>query len=207
MIIPAILEKDWEKLESKIKICEGFANTLHIDFIDGKFASNETFMEFTSFKKYSDYFKLEAHLMVDNPTIYLEPLFNAGFKGFIGHVEKMIDQVEFVSKAQSLGLVGLALDLDTGIDELKVNLEDLDKILLMSVKAGFSGQIFDEKIIEKIKLLREKYLGIIEIDGGVNEDSLQKSQINGANSFCVTSFIFNNPNPEIAFRKLQSYLS
>lgn len=207
MIIPAILEKDWASIESKIKVCENFANTLHIDFIDGKFAENSTFMDLESFKKYSDYFKLEAHLMIEEPINYLDSLYNAGFKKFIGHVEKMTDQVAFVSKAQGLGGVGLGLDLETPLSDIKITLDDLDSILLMSVKAGFSGQKFNEIIIDKIKELREKYLGDIEIDGGINDSTMQLAQVNGADSFCVTSFIFGNENPESQFRKLESLLS
>lgn len=207
MIIPAILEKDWEPIESKIKICEGFANTLHIDFIDGKFVENNTFFNFESFKKYSDYFKLEAHLMVEEPINYLDPLFDAGFKKFIGHIEKMSDQVEFVSKAQSMGSVGLGVDLMTPITDIKINMDDVDQILLMSVNAGFSGQVFDERVLGKIASLREEYLGIIEIDGGINENTMQQAQINGADAFCVTSFIFGNQNPEAQYRKLEALLS
>src|SRR4029078_11680397 len=113
MIIPAILEKDFEEIKKKLEICREFANTVHVDFIDGDFAPNKSCLDFASFKQYSDYFKLEAHLMVNEPVNYLDKLSEAGFRIFMGHVEKMGDQIEFVTRGQELGAVGLAFDLDT----------------------------------------------------------------------------------------------
>lgn len=203
MIIPAILEKNWEEIEKKLIVCQEFANTVHIDFIDGKFAPNTTFLDFEPFKNYSNYFTLEAHLMTEEPINYLDRLFNAGFKRFIGQVEKMADQITFVAKGESLGAVGLALDLSTPISEIKVSLDDLDQILLMSVPAGESGQIFNSSIIEKITTLHSKYLGNIEIDGGINNQTLLFAKNVGVSMFCVTSFLFRD-NPEEQFRILES---
>jgi ribulose-phosphate 3-epimerase len=202
MIIPAILEKDWVELQKKLEICREFASSIHVDFIDGKFVDNTSYLEFENFKKYSEYFNFEAHLMVEEPIEYLEKLSNAGFKTFLGHIEKMHDQVEFVAKAEALGEVGLALDLHTSLDDIKVSLDDLDRILLMSVVAGKSGQEFDESVLEKIKSLRSKYLGNIEIDGGVNDKTLPPAKAAGVNSFCVTSYLFKE-NPVENFRKLE----
>src|SRR3989304_2527631 len=136
MIIPAILETNWEEIEQKIEICRSFAKDIHIDFIDGKFAETKTFFEFDRFKKYSAYFNLEAHLMVDEPIQYLPQLSSAGFKKFLAHIERMSDQAEFVAKGEELGSVGLCLDLTTSINKISVPLIDLDQILLMCVPAG-----------------------------------------------------------------------
>lgn len=205
MIIPAILEKDWSSIESKINTCKDFANTLHIDFIDGKFVDNTSFLEFEPFKKYSSNFTLEAHLMVEEPIKYLDRLASAGFRRFLGHVEKMSDQVEFVVKGQELGFVGLALDLETSTDVIMVNLEDLDQILLMSVKAGKSGQEFSDSVLPKIESLKSLDFRNIEIDGGINSQTIVLAKNAGANIFCATSYLFNE-DPKINFRKLQELL-
>ncbi len=202
MIIPAILEKDWKEIEKKLEICRDFAAGIHIDFIDGKFTDNISFLEFEPFKKYSEYYNLEAHLMVDEPINYLDKLSEAGFKKFVGHVERMDDQVEFVAKGEQLGVVGLALDLNTELNSIKVPLDDLDQILLMSVTAGKSGQEFNSEVLKKIKDLRSKYLGNIEVDGGINDKTLVNAKENGANQFCVTSFLFNG-DPKSKFRLLK----
>lgn len=205
MIIPTILEKSWEEIEAKFEIYKNFASVVHVDFIDGKFAPEKTFLDPQPFSKYSKYFKLEAHLMVDEPAFYLEKLSQAGFKTFLGHVERMNDQVQFVTRGQELGAVGLALDIETSIEEIKVSLEDLDQILLMGIIAGASGRPFDQRVIPKIKSLSDKDLINIEIDGGMNDQTLPLVKNAGASMFCVNSFLFKG-DPEKQFRLLQSIL-
>lgn len=203
-IAPSILENNWAEIEKKLKICQGFARTIHIDFIDGKFAPNTTFLDPNPFKEYSEYFVLEAHLMVEDPLQYLDSLFSAGFKKVVAQVEKMPDQVEFVSKAQSLGGVGLALDLDTAISAITISKDDLDQILLMSVKAGHSHQEFDSAVLEKLRSLKQEYLGEIEIDGGINAENIKTLFDQGAMSFSVNSYIFGSDKPEDQFRMLET---
>ena len=205
MIIPTILEKTWQEIEAKFEIYKNFANTVHIDFIDGKFAPELTFLDPEPFSKYSKYFKLEAHLMVDEPLFYLQKLADVGFKTFLGHIERMNDQVEFVTKGQELGSVGLALNIDTPLESIKVSLEDLDQILLMDIVAGASGRPFDERVLSKIKDLNDKSFTNIEVDGGINDQTMLLAKNAGANKFCVNSFLFKD-NPEKQFRLLQSLL-
>lgn len=202
MIIPTILEKNWEEIEKKFEIYKGFAKSVHIDFLDGKFDDNTTFLDPEPFSKYSEYFNLEAHLMVDEPVNYVEKLSKAGFKTFLGHIEKMKDQVEFVARAQELGEVGLALDIDTLVSEIEVSLEDLDRVLLMGVHLGASGRPFDDRVVEKVKELAEKGFKNIEIDGGVSDETLPILKQNGASMFCVNSFLFKG-DPKKQFRLLE----
>lgn len=204
-IIPTILEKSWEEIEEKFEIYKKFAKTVHIDFLDGKFEDNLTFLDPQPFKKYSEYFELEAHLMVEEPIDYLEDLANSGFKTFLGQIEKMSDQVEFIAKAEELGAVGLALDIDTPISEIKVSYEDLDRILLMGIHAGASGRPFDERVYEKIKSIKEANFTNIEIDGGVDDKTLPLLKQNGASVFCVNSFLFKG-EPKKQFRILEDLL-
>lgn len=203
MIIPTILETSWEEIEKKIEIYKGFAKAVHIDFLDGKFEENKTFLDPLPFLKYSEYFDLEAHLMVEEPVNYLENLSKAGFKTFLGHVEKMSDQVEFVARGEELGGVGLALDIDTPVSDIKVSFEDLDRILLMGIYAGASGRSFDERVFAKIKEVNSKNFANIQIDGGVSDETLPRLKENGASMFCVNSFLFKG-DPKSQFRLLES---
>jgi len=203
MIIPTILEKNWEEIEKKFEIYKGFANSVHVDFIDGKFEENLTFLDPAPFSKYSTFFNLEAHLMVENPINYIEDLSKAGFKTFLGHVEKMNDQVEFVTRGQELGGVGLALDIETPVSSIKVSLEDLDRILLMGIHAGASGRPFDERVFSKVKEIKDRSFANIQVDGGVNDETLPKLKKNGASMFCVNSFLFKG-DPKTQFRILES---
>src|SRR3989344_2798293 len=129
-VIPGILEKEWSEIERKIEIAKPFAKTIHIDIIDGKFAPNTTLIDPLPFKKFilsqlAQAPLFELHMMVENPIQYLKPFADAGFKRFIGQIEMMPDQEEFVAQAQLLGEVGLAVDGPTPLEEIKVPYEDL----------------------------------------------------------------------------------
>jgi ribulose-phosphate 3-epimerase len=204
-IIPAILEKDWQGIERKINLVKPFAHTIQIDIIDGKFAPFKTFLDPESFVKYSKDFFLELHLMVENPLVYLKPFAKAGFKRFIAHVEslpQLADQDEFIAQGRLFGEIGLALDDSTGIDSLKIPLSNLDCLLVMLVKAGSSGQHFNLANIEKIRQLRAKTQIPIEVDGGVNPESIISAKEAGANRFSVNSFLYSAQNPQESYNLL-----
>lgn len=204
-IIPGILEHDWTEIEKKIEVAKNFTDTIHIDLIDGKFVQNSTFLDPRPFEKYKD-LNLELHLMVEEPIIYLKPFAKVGFKRFLGHIEKMSNQAEFVAEGQLLGEVGLAVDLATPVSAIKVNLDDLDVVLLMSVKAGFSGQQFDNSVLGKIKELKEKSKIPVEIDGGVNENSIRFLKETGVERFIATNAIFGCEDPKANFLQIQNCL-
>src|SRR5207237_2450895 len=99
----------------------------------------------------------EVHLMVEEPINYLKRWADAGFRRFIGQIEKMSDQAAFVADAQLLGEVALAVDGPTALDAVKVSYEDLDAILFYTAdRAGFSGKPFQEERLDKVKIVREQ---------------------------------------------------
>lgn len=203
-VIPGILEKEWSEIEKKLSIVKTFSRYVHIDFLDGKFSEEKSFMDIAFFEKHKKDFFMEAHLMVENPTQYVKSLANAGFKKFLGHIEKMTDVAEFIAQGQIFGEVGLALDVDTGLEKLAVNFDDLDCVLLLGVKAGKSGQEFLPKTLTKIRDLRNLTQIPIEVDGGINDTTLVAAKRNGASKFVATSFIFNSKDPMQAYEKLSS---
>lgn len=203
-VIPGILEKDFSEIEKKLAIIKPFSKKVHIDFLDGKFCEETSFLDIEKFTKYKNDFFMEAHLMVNNPSQYVEQLAMVGFKRFLGHVEKMENLEEYIAKAQIFGEVGLALDIQTPIDAINIPFDDIDSILLMSVKAGKSGQEFLPEVLEKIKALHKISQIPIEIDGGVNEETLISSKYEGAQRFVVTSSVFKSQDPMEAFEKLLS---
>ena len=202
-IIPGILEKDFSEIEKKIELVKDFAKIIHIDIIDGKFAPNATFLDPKPFEKYTKDIFFELHMMVEDPVNYLEPFAASGFKRFLGHIEKMSSQEEFVAKGELYGEVGLVLDADTPFDNLKVSLEDLDCVLIMGVRAGFSGQNFMPEVLEKVKKIKDKMPVPVEIDGGIDDLSIVKAFNAGVERFITTSFLFEG-NP---FDNYQNLLS
>lgn len=212
-IIPGILEKDWIEIEKKINIAKQFAKSIHIDIIDGKFAPNITFLDPSLFAKYTKDMLFEVHLMVDEPIQYLKPFADAGFKRFIGHVERMSDQAEFIAEGQILGEVGLALDGPTPIDAIRVPFGDLDFITVMTIKAGASGQEFNSEYLKKAETLRQAQGQslCIEIDGGINDRTIVQAKMAGATRFIANSFIFNpsassGQSPQSQFNLLKTCL-
>ncbi len=206
---PGTEEKDWGSMDKRLAQVVPFAKAMHIDIIDGKFAPNTTFLDPKPFKKYTDQVFFEVHLMVEEPLQYIKPFADAGFKRFIGQIEKMSDQAEFVAQGQLLGEVVLAVDGKTPLEEMKVSYEDLDGLLIMTINAGFSGQKFMPELLEKVKAVREKGMFTamgeafpIEVDGGINDQTIVLAKEAGATRFVVTSFVFNG-NPKEQYRMLE----
>ena len=214
-IVPGILEKEWGEIERKINLVKSFAKSIHIDIIDGKFAPNATFLDPAPFSKYTKDPSInsgqgvffEVHLMVEEPIQYLKPFADAGFKRFLGHIEKMSDQVEFVAQGQLLGEVGLAIDGPTPLESMKVPPDDLDCILIMAIKAGQSGQAFVPEYLKKVEMLKQvQHDIVIEIDGGINDKTIVESRSAGATRFVANSFIFNSQNPQTQYDLLKKQL-
>lgn len=204
-VIPAILEQEWGEIEKKIEICQIFSDNFHIDFIDGKFVNNQTFMDSAPFAKYSKNNFLEAHLMVEDPIKYLRPLAQAGFRRFIGQIEEMPDQFEFVAQGEQLGEVGLALDGKTPLKELEASFEDLDILLFMAIDVGFSDREFNPSYLAKIEEVPQWFENI-EIDGGINDKTILKAKELRGNIFTCNSFLFEG-NPRENFLKLKGLVT
>lgn len=218
-VIPAILEKNWQDIEKKINLVKAFAKTIQIDLIDGKFLPQQTFLDPKPFVKFSQEIFFELHLMVENPTAYLAPFAKAGFKRFIAHVEALPmleDQEKFINEGKKLGQVGLAIDKDTDISSVKIPLDNLDCLLVMLVKAGSSGQQYNLECLEKIKMLKSSERTFfngggaaqhdmeIEVDGGINLESIAKAKEAGATRFSVNSFLFKANSLEGQFNLLKT---
>lgn len=198
------MEKDWVEIEKKIELIKVFSKKIHIDFIDNNFSQSSTFLDSSPFSKYANELYLEAHLQVEEPINYLDGLSKAGFKKVIGNIEKMESQEEFVAAAELMGEVGLGLNLGTSLSEIKVSFEDLDIVHLMTIQKNETGLMFDESALQKIKDLRSKTAIPIEVDGGINDQTLIWAKDAGANIFVSTSYITGSENPKEAYLKLDS---
>ncbi len=210
-IIPGISETTWSEVEKKIERVRPFAKTLHIDVMDGSFAPTIMSLDPTPFAAYSKDFFLEVHMMVDDPLSYLAPFADAGFKRFMGHIEKMKDVEEFIRQGQDRGEVGLYVDGTTPIESISIPLEALDSIGIFTAKhVGSSGQPFEVDMVKKIRQIREKNVltrrGVplgIEVDGGINEHTLLLAKDAGASRFVCTSALFAKDDTKEAFTALQ----
>ncbi|MDE2025608.1 MAG: hypothetical protein KGJ07_03890 [Patescibacteria group bacterium] len=207
-IIPGILEQDWEKIAQRIELVRPFANRIHIDLLDGVFAPNKTWMDPEPFKNYTRDFVFEVHMMVDNPVHLVKPFAEVGFQRFIGQVEKMPDISEFVATVETVGEVGLAVDSETPVEKISPFLQDVDFAFVMTVKAGFSNQLFLPDMLEKVKQLRalDAFLPI-EVDGGMNDKTIVAAKNAGATRFITTGFLYNQgESPQKQYSSLCSLI-
>jgi len=179
-VIPTILTTDIREVEEKIALAEGLVKRVQIDVLDGVFAPNRT-IDPGFLERIETDLELDFHLMTKEPADWVERAVRGGAGRIIGQIEKMENQLDFVGKVQEAGpSVGLAVDLETRISELDpAVVTSLDVILLMSVPAGFGGQDFDGRVIDKIKELSELRAKDaspfrICVDGGINEGNIDK---------------------------------
>ncbi|HEV2340060.1 MAG TPA: hypothetical protein VGT05_04900 [Patescibacteria group bacterium] len=203
-IIPGILEEEWSEIERKIGLIKPFAHIMHIDLLDGIFAGNKTFSDPSPFALYAQDIFFELHLMVEDPLASVEKWANVGFKRFVGQVEKMPDIAEFVARVEDIGEVGLAIDTQTPVKTIQHYLEDIDVVLVMTVKAGFSHQTFEQMQLAKVQALRRlDPLLPIEIDGGITPQTLPLAKRAGATRFVSTGFLFGGQSCQAQYDLLK----
>ena len=195
-IIPAILTNNPEELREKVNLAEGVVDRVQIDIVDGVFANNKT-VDPVSLESLETDLNLDFHLMVKEPTNWVERSVRAGADRIIGQIEMMENQVNFVRKVSEVGLsVGLAIDLGTPVSSLDPTiLTNLDVVLVMAVSAGFGGQKFDAKALDKVKQLdeirvRDETPFTICVDGGETEDVIDETHFAGADEVAIGRRIF-----------------
>lgn len=202
-IIPAILtdnvtdfEKSIKEVEEAVIVNDAPVSRVQVDIIDGQFVDNKT-IDPANIVGVDTTLSLDFHLMVKEPVNWVEKCANVGADRIIGQIEMMSSQKEFVEKVQETGLyVGLAVDLETDLKKLDpLVLANVDLVLLMAVKAGWGGQKFDPKVLEKIKTLgeirqKEKIAFKICVDGGETEETIDETYYAGADEIAVGKRLF-----------------
>lgn len=193
-IIPDVLEVDVSDIAQKVELVKESFERFHVDIIDGLFVDNLTVS--LGDLKGIDFgeLKLDLHLMVDDPVAWVEECVELKPGRVIGQIERMGSQREFVDwvKGYEVG-VGLAVDLYTPVSSIEMEvLSDVDVVLLMSVKAGNSGQKFEKTVIKKIEKLREGYDGLIMVDGGMNDKTYEKVIEAGADEVAMNSYLWKH---------------
>jgi len=195
-IIPAILTDNFFDFQQKLEKVENLSSWLQIDVSDGKFTPNKTLSpnDFLPLKFKQN---LELHLMVFEPENYFLTAEKLKAKRVIIHyeaVEKNIDEI--FSKKYPFTL-GLALNPETEVEKILPYLSKVNFILILGVTPGAQGQEFQEKALEKIKKIKTlSHKTIIEVDGGINETTIQKVNQAGADIFVVGSTLLKARKPK-----------
>lgn len=213
LIAPSILSADFSRLGEEIKSVEkAGADWIHVDVMDGHFVPNITMgpLIVEAARRVSS-LPIDVHLMIENADRFIPDFARAGASFISVQVEACTHLNRTIQLIKELGVKpGVALNPATPLSAIEWVLEDIDFVLIMSVNPGFGGQAFIRNSTDKIKdlseIIKKKGLStLIEIDGGVNKDTIRDISIAGANVFVAGSAIFGSENYKETIRILKNY--
>ncbi|HBV61501.1 MAG TPA: ribulose-phosphate 3-epimerase [Rhodopirellula sp.] len=193
-VLPSLLLCDFGDLKGEVaELSAAGAGILHLDVMDGNFVPNLTYgMPIVEgLRRHTD-LPLDVHLMINDPLAYAKPMVDAGADMLTFHVEAVRDPVATAGKLKELGVgVGIALNPETPLASFGEAISMVDMALVMSVEAGFGGQAFNPIALEKLRSLRQDYPDLLlEIDGGIDVDTISLARAAGCDLFVVGSAIF-----------------
>lgn len=209
-IAPSILSADFGRLAEEIHQIEtGGAKIVHFDVMDGRFVPNITIglPVLESIRKATD-LKIDAHLMIEEPSRYAAKFVEAGANMVSVHIEADVHlQRTLTAIKEAGGQSGVAINPGTALNSLEEALPFADYVVLMSVNPGYSGQKFIHTSIDKLRRLRqminERELNTrIEIDGGVGVSNIAAVVEAGAEIIVAGSAVFSGGKPTEAVREL-----
>lgn len=207
-VLPSLLLCDFGDLKGEVaELSAAGAGVLHLDVMDGNFVPNLTYgMPIVEgLRRHTD-MPLDVHLMINDPLAYAKPMVNAGADMLTFHVEAVRDPVETAGKLKDLGVgVGIALNPETPLASFGEAISMVDMALVMSVEAGFGGQAFNPIALEKLRSLRQDYPDLLlEIDGGIDVDTIRMARAAGCDLFVVGSAIFRQESYLAAIANLNA---
>lgn len=203
IIAPSILSMDFSKIPQQLREVEKTeAKWLHVDIMDGHFVPNLTFgPDFVKSLRCQTPLFLDVHIMVSDPEFFAPVFIEAGADLITFHYEALNDQervLALIRKIKGQGKkVGLSVKPATPIQVLYPFLKELDLVLIMSVNPGFGGQAFMPEALVKVSQLKAQIKMmesdcLIQIDGGINQDTGVMALNSGVDCLVAGSYVFKN---------------
>jgi ribulose-phosphate 3-epimerase len=210
----SILAADLAHLADEVKLVEPYADIIHIDIMDGHFVPPIALgtVVVGSLRPWTGS-DLHGHLMVDTPESYLEELADAGLNVVSFHHEAVGDPEPVIAKARAAGMrAGVTINLETPVEATFSYLDQLDDIMLMSIRPGWSGQELNPDVYPRLEAIRDEVdrQGLtvdVEIDGGVKVDNAQRAVDAGATVLVSASGIFKAADKVEAAKALKEIAS
>lgn len=210
-VLPSLLMCDFGDLKGELARLEtAGTKVLHLDVMDGHFVPNLTYgMPIVEgLRRHTD-LPLDVHLMISDPLAYAQPMVDAGADMITFHVEAVSDAAAVAAEIRSMGVgVGVALNPDTPLSALDGCIDSVDMVLAMSVNAGFGGQTFNPVALEKLASLKQSHPDLLlEIDGGINLETIASARSAGCDLFVVGSAIFKHDDYAAAVSQLDAAIA
>lgn len=202
IILPSLLNANTYNIKEQLQILKDKGiDHLHVDVMDGQFVPSQAFGPNTvnDLKNMTD-FKLDVHLMIENPEKHIPLYKNANI--ITVHYESTRHLYRAIQSIKNMGLKAcVAINPATSVSMIEEVLPMLDQVLAMTINPGVPGEKFIAQTMTKIEKLNQlkkekNYHFNIEVDGNVNKDTINKCLKAGANMFVSGSYVFNGSIPD-----------
>lgn len=209
-LAPSILTADFARLGEEVASVAPLVDWFHLDVMDGHYVPNITFgPDIVAALREAVETPFHVHLMIEEPAAYIRRFAEAGAQRISFHPEVVKDVSETIHEIVSHGAgAGIAVHPDVALTAAEPYLDDIEVLLMMTVRPGFGGQSFMHEVVPKIKEARALLDGSgsdvdIEVDGGVNLDTVHEAIQAGANILVAGSAIFDGVDAPAAARRLR----